>query len=157
MCAALIVSGIGIWFHFGICFISNEQFEQQAVVIQRQKEINLFDQVVFRVGTGDQSQTYLCRVVGLPGDSMWQENNSIFINHSLEETIRISPQNKADELPTGTLALKMSDNSLAQELGTFENLPQHNYLLLSDDVDNLNDSRSFGTIPRRNIEGVVLF
>lgn len=99
------------------------------------------DIIVFQAPE-DLSQNYIKRIVGLPGEKVTIENDSVFINGApLAE--QYLPTAAATDLSSGRFFLE-------QTLGLGE------YFVLGDNRDHSSDSRVWGPLPQRNIIGRVL-
>lgn len=99
------------------------------------------DIVVFKAPE-DPSQNYIKRIVGLPGETVTIENNSISINGTAIDEPYIS-----ELLPQ---AASLGSFFLEQPLGADE------YFVLGDNRDHSSDSRRWGPLPERNIIGRAL-
>ncbi len=121
------------------------------------------DIIIFRYPI-DISQTFVKRVMGVPGDRIHLENRHVFLNgHALDEPYAVykaPPSQYADDFPTGRpngnvfpRAMKMlADNVQNGELV----VPPGYYLAMGDNRDNSSDSRFWGLVPRENIIGKPL-
>lgn len=96
-------------------------------------DIERFDIVVVKTD----NNKIIKRVIGLPGETLKYENNTLYVNgKEIEEPY----------LKEGT-----SDFNLT-ELG-YKKLPKDCYFVMGDNRDNSNDSRLLGCIKEKNIEG----
>lgn len=101
-------------------------------------EISRGDTVVFWF-PGDPSKSYIKRVIGIPGDRVRINHGAVSVNgHVLEEPY--VPQEYHDEVSTRELTV-----------------PRDEYFVLGDHRSSSNDSRSWGTVPRRFIYGKAAF
>jgi len=83
------------------------------------------------------SETFVKRLIGLPGDRWREQNGFIFINgERLNE-----PYVKADRRDSETIPEKT--------------VPKGQYLMLGDNRASSCDSRRWGTVPRKNLIGPV--
>ena len=96
-------------------------------------DINRFDIVV--VDTVDSK--IIKRVIGLPGETLKYENNTLYIN--------------GKEVDEPYLKEKTEDFNLT-DLG-YEKLPQDCYFVMGDNRNNSSDSRIIGCVKKENIEG----
>lgn len=132
--------------------------ENQRVAVDTKSRIQRYDLVAFHLSSNEFSGEYIRRVVGLPGDSIWVENQTIFVNGSLEEMISLRPQTYASQLPSGTYSFTTSTQSVIEELQGFSNIPSESYLVLTDSTAGEDaDSREYGLVNQRNIQGVVTY
>lgn len=96
-------------------------------------DIERFDIVV--VDTEDSK--IIKRVIGLPGETLKYENNTLYIN---------GKETKEPYLDEKTEDFNLTD------LG-YEKLPQDCYFVMGDNRNNSSDSRIIGCIKKENIEG----
>jgi signal peptidase I len=126
-------------------------------------DIRRGDIIVFRYPV-DISQTFVKRVIGLPGDRIHLENRRVFLNgHALDEpyvVFKRPPVPYADNFPTAPVdypiypsAQKMlEENVVNGELV----VPPGQYFAMGDNRENSSDSRYWGFVPRENIIGKPL-
>jgi signal peptidase I len=101
-------------------------------------EISRGDTVVFWY-PGDPSKSYIKRIVGMPGDRVQVVEGSVFVNGSpLNEPY--VPSDYRDTVST-----------------SLSTVPANEYFVLGDHRSSSNDSRSWGTVPRRYIYGKAVF
>src|SRR5882724_5019025 len=92
------------------------------------------DMIVFWF-PGDQTKSYIKRVIGLPGDTIEVDHGSVVVNGKrLEESY--VPDEYRDQI------------SLSPRV-----VPDSNYFVLGDHRSSSNDSRSWGMLPRSFIYG----
>jgi len=88
----------------------------------------------------DRSKSYIKRIIGLPGDTVWIDKGTVYVNGK-----RLSePYVPVDYRDTQTLAHAI----------TIE--PDH-YFVLGDHRSSSNDSRAWGTVERKDIYGKAVF
>ncbi|MHC5247470.1 signal peptidase I [Enterococcus sp. LJL90] len=132
--------------------------ENQKVAVDSQVRIQRYDLLAFHLSSSEFSGEYIRRVIGMPGDSIWVENQTIFINGALDEMISLRPQTYASQLPSGTYSFTTTNQNVIEELQGFSNIPSESYLVLSDTTeDDGGDSRDYGLVNARNIQGVVTY
>ena len=101
-------------------------------------EIARGDTVVFWF-PGDPSKSYIKRVIGVPGDRVRIQRGAVSVNgHVLEEPY--VPGEYRDQISTRDI-----------------NVPGGEYFVLGDHRSSSNDSRTWGTVPRRFIYGKAAF
>jgi signal peptidase I len=124
------------------------------------------DVVVFRY-PGNESVNYVKRVVGLPGDRIAIKNKKLFINE-VEAQYQPEPKELIGDVPghedysvfeesfDGSSHLMMKN--AADEAGFFGPVvvPPNHIFVLGDNRDSSDDSRYWGTVPVKNLEGRVL-
>lgn len=86
-------------------------------------------------------ESYVKRVIGMPGDSLQLNGN----------TLQISYLNNGHEEQE---AITLTDG-VTMILEEQTKIPADKYFVLGDNRDHSNDSRSFGLVNRKQIEGVV--
>lgn len=105
------------------------------------------------------NESYVKRVVGQPGDTIWFEENKLFINHQMKAQTK-APVNDTDkraiDLPDGTIKIDVSV-AVMNQLKELNNIPEDEYFLLGDNRNHSTDSRMMGLISNKQIEGVVSF
>jgi signal peptidase I len=102
------------------------------------EETHRGDLVVFWY-PGDQTKSYIKRVIGVPGDTVWIDHGAVFLNGKrLEE----------DYVP------ERYRDTLSMPARTIE--PDH-YFVLGDHRNSSNDSRNWGLVPRSCIYGKAVF
>lgn len=109
-----------------------------------------FDIVVFHVS---RQKDFIKRVIGLPGEHVAMENDTLYINgEPVEESFmneRKANNNDATPL-TG-------DFTLEELPGEYDVIPDDHVLVLGDNRENSTDSRSIGVIPIDSIVGKAHF
>ena len=99
----------------------------------RFNDIKRFDIVVVKT----ESNKIIKRVIGLPGETLKYENNTLYIN---------GQEVKEQYLKEGTEDFNIS------ELG-YKKIPQDCYFVMGDNRDNSSDSRIIGCVKKDQIEG----
>lgn len=121
------------------------------------------DIIVFRYPV-DIRQTFVKRVIGIPGDRIRLSNKEVFLNgHPLDEPFKFNKtpylDSYRDNFPTDPntriddRALEMLDKNL--DHGEIV-VPPDSYFALGDNRDSSLDSRYWGFVPRSNIIGKPL-
>ncbi len=101
-------------------------------------EINRGDTVVFWY-PGDPTKSYIKRIVGMPGDKVQVVEGMVFVNgQPLEEPYVPSEYRDQVSVPISTV-------------------PADEFYVLGDHRSSSNDSRSWGTVPRKFIYGKAVF
>lgn len=101
-------------------------------------EINRGDTVVFWF-PGDQSKSYIKRVIGVPGDQVQVVDGRVYVNGQVLEEPYV-PEEYRDH--TGTPLQTLKDNE---------------FFVLGDHRSSSNYSRTWGTVPRSFIYGKAVF
>lgn len=127
------------------------------------QEIKRGDIIVFRYPV-DIRQTFVKRVIGVPGDRIRIENKQLFRNGArIEEPYKVHKMDYVDSyrdnfpsqpyLPVSEGAITMLEKHVAKgELV----VPPNSYFAMGDNRDNSLDSRYWGFVPRENIIGKPL-
>jgi signal peptidase I len=121
------------------------------------------DVIVFRY-PGDVTQTYVKRLIGMPGDRLKMVNGVVFRNGArLNEPYifqKLGYDAERDNFPSGLrmvrqeLALRLQREMLEQNVVNGEVVvPPGHYFAMGDNRDNSEDSRYWGFVPRENIVG----
>jgi len=106
--------------------------------VYRFEPIHRGDVVVFWYPL-DRSQSFIKRVIGLPGQTLQIKEGELYVNgkHVAEPYV---PQNYFDDSSYGPIKI-----------------PAHDYFVMGDHRDSSNDSRIFGPVPRKYIYGKAVF
>lgn len=127
------------------------------------EEVKRGDIVVFRYPE-DVSQTFVKRVIGIPGDRIRFEEFQLYLNgHKVKESFVCHKSGYVDpyrdnfpSLPN--VALSEAANSMLENNVVDGELlvPEDHYFVMGDNRDNSSDSRYWGFVPRRHIIGKPL-
>ncbi len=131
---------------------------KDRIVVTKGKTPSRLDIVTFSP-KDKPKDSYVKRVVGLPGDTIWLEENKLFINHQIKEGTKAPVSNtdkRAIDLPDGTIKINVSVDVMNQLAGLTK-IPKNHYFLLGDNRNHSTDSRMMGLIEENQIEGVVSF
>ncbi|MGC6769557.1 signal peptidase I [Enterococcus sp. LJL128] len=106
----------------------------------------------------EKNETYVKRVIGMPGDVIWLEENKLFINHQMKTNnpVASNTDKRAIDLPDGTVKVNITVDVEAQ-LKNMKTIPAGHYFVLGDNRNHSTDSRWLGLIKDEQIEGVVVF
>lgn len=99
------------------------------------------------------------RIVGVPGDTVYMQNNALVINGEAANYEVLSRDDEAiiilEELPDKSHQARLSNRFVsrtARSYGPFE-VPEGQYFVLGDNRDNSADSRVYSFVPREEIIG----
>ncbi|AXY25577.1 signal peptidase I [Suicoccus acidiformans] len=109
--------------------------------------IERFDIVVFPDPRGS-GESYVKRVIGMPGDELWVEADQLYINGQPVAEPYLDPlkNQQANSEPF------TEDFSLWDTLGIHQ-IPADYYFVMGDNRPHSGDSRQFGLVPAESIEG----
>ena len=119
------------------------------MIMLKKSKIDRFDIVVFPDPSGSQ-ESYVKRVIGLPGDELYVKDDQLFINNQVIEEPYLEP-NKSNYPDEYT-----SDFSLWNTVGELR-VPEGFYFVLGDNRPHSGDSRQFGLVPIDSVEGEAVF
>jgi signal peptidase I len=91
----------------------------------------------------DENVDFVKRIVGCPGDTIEIKDNRVFLNGKKSDEPYILDVPSTGEQP-------------GKNFGPFV-IPENEYFVLGDNRNHSEDSRFWGTVPRHNIEGRVIF
>lgn len=116
-----------------------------------------YDIVTF-VPKGKPKESYIKRVIGLPGDVIWIKENNLFINHQLSKIPArdILESLSETDLPDGTIKVNITPE-VRIELEGYITIPKGHYFVLGDNRNHSNDSRALGLIKEEQLQGTVFF
>jgi len=125
-----------------------------VVVVNRNRTPQYKDFIVYEVdGT-----FYISRVIATAGESATVMDDILYIDNEVQEEPYIS-QIKSEYLSTSdnqqAFTSDFSVNTITNN--KYSEVPKGSYLVLNDDRQNTNDSRTFGLIKESQIRGVVTF
>jgi signal peptidase I len=90
-----------------------------------------------RCENGAGGETFVKRIIGLPGDSIREQNGTIFVNGTKLDEPYVQPQER-------------DQRSFAKQL-----IPPADYFMMGDNRASSCDSRDWGPVPRANLIGPV--
>lgn len=130
---------------------------RDRVLVAKGVHPSRYDIVTFEPKTAKE-ESYIKRVIGMPGDVIWVEENTLYINHQAENNPKnLYGQNlAAKELPDGTIRVNVTTN-VARALSVYYKIPENAYFVLGDNRNHSQDSRIFGLVDQNQIEGVVVY
>lgn len=121
----------------------------EQMLMFKQTTIDRFDIVVFPDPRGSGS-SYVKRVIGLPGDSLYYQDDQLVLNGQVVAEPYLEPHNsQSDELFT-------TNFTLWDTIG-HESIPAGYYFVMGDNRPNSGDSRQFGLVPIDSVIGEANF
>lgn len=119
---------------------------RDEVLVQHFGEIKRFDIVVITMPSGD---TYIKRVIGLPGETVSYRNDRLYINNQYIPEKFLAPLS-LDKNQTYTSDFTLND------LLKIKKIPAGQYFVLGDNRRISKDSRTFGTVRTEWIQGKAI-
>ena len=127
--------------------VSTEMEEADRILVNKLSTPRRWDIVAFHSPT-EPDYIYIKRVVGLPGESVFIEDDAIFINGERQTPPGALPGLRFTRNP------QPNQQPAATRRDPFR-LGENEYFVLGDFSEISSDSRHWGPVPRRNIESVV--
>lgn len=108
--------------------------------------IKRFDIILFHDAKGD---SYIKRVIGLPGESLYYQEDQLYIDSKpVDDSFLFKKNNIDNQVFTPDFSL---ESITGERL-----IPQDSYFVLGDNRTRSKDSRMFGFVPKSSIEGKAI-
>ena len=104
--------------------------------------------------TYEKNTSYVKRIIGMPGDRIIVNETKLYLLP--RENEKNNNGNLNDSNPDGTITIDISE-PVAKELSEYERIPENEYFVQGDNRLHSDDSRIFGLINKKQIEGVVVY
>lgn len=130
--------------------MENTYHNNDRVIISKVSKIERFDVIVFLAP--DETDHYIKRVIGMPGDRVKVVNDVLYINDKkYDESYEADhiKEYKADDL-------NFTEDFSMEELTGEKVVPKDQYFVLGDNRQNSADSREYGFINKSVVDGVVV-
>lgn len=114
--------------------------EKDMVLVKRSDLIHRYDVIAF--SAKGESGKFVKRVIGMPGDRMFIRNDRMVLNIG-----------KHGDFET-TYTFQLSP-AVAEEFQEIEKIPKGLYFTIGDHIDVSKDSRTFGFVKKKEVEGTV--
>lgn len=121
----------------------------EQMLMFKMTELNRFDIVVFPDPRGS-NESYVKRIIGLPGDRLYYQDDQLILNDQVIEETYLEPLKGASE---GNFT---EDFNLWDNLGV-TSVPEGYYFVLGDNRPYSGDSRQFGFVPIDSVLGEANF
>lgn len=108
-------------------------------------DVDHSDVVVFHA---NQEEDYVKRVIGLPGDRIRYENDTLYLNGKAVEEDYLNPYRKQDGKP-------LTQSFRLEEVTEMTEVPEGHVFVMGDNRRESLDSRYFGFVPIETIVGKV--
>ena len=109
--------------------------DDRVLMLKQVGELHRGDIVVF-LYPEDQTKSYISRIVGLPGETIYVENGKAYINGNQIEEPYLAPEYASEDSMIAPVVIRPD-----------------NYFMMGDNRRNSSDSRYWGTVPRKLIYG----
>lgn len=123
------------------------------IIVAKKQEIKRYNIVTFEPA-GIPGESYVKRVIGLPGDWLSVEGTALFLLPKESGAEAEDPLSAG--IADGTIKITVSEE-VAQTLESHDKIPDKQYLVLGDNRLHSDDSRVFGLVDEKQIEGVVMY
>lgn len=124
-------------------------YEGNVLFLDRLQKVDRFDVIVFK---HSETEDYIKRVIGLPGDTVYTINYEVYVNGEKIEEDYVRPCDKPGIY---------NGKKITRVLSTLEDVApitmgDNEYFVMGDNREHSADSREFGPISGDLIKGVVL-
>ncbi|OEG16943.1 signal peptidase I [Enterococcus termitis] len=129
---------------------------RDRIFVNRTKKIKRYEIITFDPRSNE-ADSYVKRVIGVPGDRIWVKENSVFLlpKESNLEGLGDIPQ-LSIQLPDSVIKIDVSAG-VAGQMARYTEIPENNYFVQGDNRNHSTDSRTLGLINSEQIEGVVVY
>lgn len=104
--------------------------------------------------TYEKNTSYVKRIIGMPGDRIDVSGTKLYLLPRENEKDNAGNLNEGNL--DGTISIDISE-PVAKELSEYERIPKNEYFVQGDNRVHSDDSRIFGLINKKQIEGVVVY
>lgn len=129
--------------------MENTLQDHDQMLMWKQIDLERFDIVVFPEPHHHQ-ESYVKRVIGLPGDRVSYQDDQLYINDQAIEEPYLSANIQASDQP-------FTENFTLRSLTGKDTVPEGYVFVLGDNRPYSGDSRQFGFVPIEDIEGEAHF
>lgn len=127
------------------------------LIMKRGQSVSAFDIVIF---SDKESNMYVKRIIGIPGDTVNSVNGSLLINgKNIREDYLSTERNASLELDFQFSQVIQNTpiyyNYTEKQINEITEIPADMYLVLGDNRNNSVDSRHIGLISKKDIQGII--
>lgn len=122
--------------------------EKDYITYERFTNISRFDIIVFTLPSGE---TYIKRVVGLPGETIKYEGDKLYVDNKIVEEPFLE-RNKSEKEDN----LSYTNDFNSEEIIGETKLAKDEFFVLGDNRRLSKDSRSFGAVKSNTIDGKAI-
>lgn len=126
------------------------------ILIKKTQNIQRFDIVTFRPDEKNTEETYIKRVIAMPGDKFVIQGTNMYLFFQKSIVEDFEAMRYTSNLPDSTEVLQL-DKKVADNLRNKTQIPKDYYFVLGDNRKNSADSRILGLVPKNSLEGVMKF
>ncbi|MEI5990816.1 signal peptidase I [Enterococcus termitis] len=126
---------------------------KDRILIAKNSEPTRYSIITFEPKNREK-ESYLKRIIGMPGDRIQLLGNALFLLPKENETK--GDLDLANDQIDGTIKSLIAD-SVINELVSYKRIPKDYYFVEGDNRLHSDDSRVYGLINKKQIEGVVLY
>ncbi|WP_321384324.1 signal peptidase I [uncultured Enterococcus sp.] len=129
--------------------------ENDRILLKKRQVVKRYEIITFQP-KGVENTSYIKRVIGIPGDYIWVDGNSLFLLPEGGTERRAEAPTSSGDMLDNMLKITISD-ATAEELSQYKMIPKNQYFVQGDNRSHSNDSRDFGLVNSEQIEGVVCY
>lgn len=126
------------------------------ILVKKTQNIQRFDIVTFRPDEKNTEETYIKRVIAMPGDKFVIQGTNMYLFFQKSIVKDFEAMRYTSNLPDSTEVLQL-DKKVADNLRNKTQIPKDYYFVLGDNRKNSADSRILGLVPKNSLEGVMKF
>ena len=160
----LLVLGLATAFILNIFFFDFYQIKEvdanhylmngETVLVSKKAELKRGLFVLYQYD----GQDHVGRILAKEKDSVTYMDDLLYLNNEIVDEAYLASMKDKFQTSSQNMGYFTSDFSLSSLVGAKGNtIPKDCYLVLNDDRQNLEDSRSFGLIAKKDIKGVIDF